>query len=398
MSGPLSGVRVIDLTTAVLGPLTTQILGDHGADVIKVETPDGDSMRPLGPSRSPTMSAMFMTNNRNKRSVVLDLKRPQAHEALMRLVRTADVFVHNMRHKATKKLGIAYDDLVKENPAVVYASATGYRLDGPLADRPAFDDVIQGWSGIPDLFLKSGREAQYAPFAAADKVVGYILASSIGMALFHREKTGEGQEVHVPMLETMVAFNLHEHLWGGAFDPPIGSPGYSRMGTPNRRPFETGDGYICVMPVTDAQWKRLLLALGRPDLAENDYYVKMENRGESFPELYGHVRSELTRRTTREWLEVLEANDVPCGPASTLEDLMEDEYLAAANFFDRYEHPTEGAMVTTAMPLMYSKSPGHHLRLPPPNLGEHTASILGELGYDEAEAAEISGGAAAKPA
>lgn len=392
MPGPLNGVRIIDLTTAVLGPLTTQLLGDLGADVIKVESPEGDSMRYLGACRNPGMSALFLTNNRNKRSIVLDLKRPKARDALYRLARTSDVFFHNMRPGAAERLEIDYARLAQENPSIIYASASGYRRDGPHANKPAFDDVIQGWSGIPDLFMKTGKEAQYVPFAAADKVVGYVAASAIGMALFHRERTGEGQEIHVPMLETMVAFNLHEHLWGGVFDPPMGPVGYSRMATPHRRPFQTRDGYICVMPVTDAQWNRLLIAFERPDLAADEKFVTMSQRGNNFDALYGHVGEELKKRTTAQWQELLESRDVPCGPASSLEDLLTDEYFEEQGFFQRFDHPTEGRLVATAQPIYFSRANEEDRpRLPQPRLGEHTHAILEELGLQAGEIDEVVG-------
>ena len=392
MNGPLDGVRIIDLTTAVLGPLTTQILGDLGADVIKVEPPEGDAMRFLGASRNAGMSAMFLTNNRNKRSMVLDLKRPKAREALHHLARTADVFFHNMRPKAAERLGMDYARIAEANPSIVYASATGFARNGGHDDKPAFDDVIEGWSGIPSLFIKSGKEAQYAPFAAADKVVAYTSALAIGMALFHRQRTGEGQEVHIPMLETMVGFNLHEHLWGSVFEPPATPIGYARMGTPHRRPFETRDGHICVMPSTDAQWSRMLLALDRPDLAADERFAKMAHRGGNFDELYGQVREELKKRPTKEWLALLEASDIPCGPAMSMDDLMTDEYFVATEFFKRFDHPSEGRLVATAQPIYFSRTKeGPHPRLPQPRLGEHTRSILGELGLSAEEVEEVIG-------
>lgn len=388
--GPLAGVRIVDLTAIVLGPVATQILGDLGADVIKVEPPEGDAMRFMGPARSHGMSAVYLSNNRNKRSVVLDLKRPAARAALIRMTNSADVFVHNMRPGAAARLGLSYPDLKGGNPRLVYASASGYRADSAFRDKPAFDDVIQGASGIPDLFVKSGREAQYVPFAGADKITGYILASSIGMALFARERTGRGQEVHVPMLDSIVSFHMHEHFWGAQFDPPLGSFGYSRMATPHRRPFETADGYICVMPVTDAQWKRLLLLLGREDMAADERYAKMENRGANFDTLYGAVRTELKKRGTADWLSLIEASDVPCGPANRLEDLPSSEYFKASGFFEKFEHPTEGAMLTTSVPVSFSNTPGR-VRLPAPNLGEHTLSVLAELEYSQREIEEIVG-------
>ena len=380
MGGPLSGVRVIDVTTAVLGPVATQILGDMGADVIKVEPPEGDPMRNLGPMRHANMAALYMTMNRNKRSLVLDLKKQVAREALLRLVQTADVFIHNMRPKAAQRLGLHYAAIAAENPKIVYAAASGFRIDGPARDKPAFDDVIQGASGIPGLYLLSGREPQYVPFAAADKITGHVLASCVGMALFYRERTGLGQEVQVPMLETMVSFNLIDHLWGAAFVPPIGKAGYTRMATPHRRPFATKDGYICVMPVTDAQWQRILIELGRPDMASDERFAKMKHRGDNFDALYGAVREGMAKRTTLEWQKALDAADIANAPAKGLDDLLVDDYLAETEFFQALDHPSEGPMMTTMIPVQFSVSPGK-IRAGAPRLGEHTRAILESLGY-----------------
>lgn len=388
MAGPLNGIRVVDMTTTVLGPVTTQILGDLGADVIKIEPPGGDVVRNLGPRRNAGMGAMFLSNNRSKRSVVLDVKRPEALHALYRLVETADVFVHNMRPRAASKLRIEYSDIVKRNPKIIYASASGYHRDGPDRNKPAFDDVIQGASGIPDLFVKSGREPQFAPFAAADKIAGYVLASSIGMALFYRERTGQGQEVYVPMLDTLVSFHLHEHFWGGIFDPPIGNWGYSRMAAPDRRPFATSDGYICILCVTDIQWRRLLIAIGRQELADDERFATMERRGENFNTLYRAIAEAMHAQTTEEWLDILTKVDVPCGPANKLDELYKDEYFVNNKFFEVREHPTEGKLRVAAVPVHFSASPCSVTRLPPV-LGADTDDVLAEIGFDEQEIRRI---------
>ncbi len=390
MAGPLDGIRVVDMTTTVLGPVTTQLLGDMGADVIKIEPPEGDAVRYLGPRRHENMAAMFLSNNRNKRSVVLNVKQPEAHEALYRLIETADVFVHNMRPKAATKLKIDYADVAKINPTIVYASASGYKRNGPDRDKPAFDDVIQGASGIPHLFMKSGREPQFAPFAAADKIAGYVLASAIGMALFHRERSGQGQEVYVPMLDTLVSFHLHEHSWGGVFEPPIGSWGYSRMATPDRRPLPTVDGHICVLCVTDIQWRRLLVAIGIAELADDERFATIDRRGENFDALYAAVAKALLARTTEEWMTILTAADVPCGPINKLDELYKEDYFVNGNFFEVREHPTEGKLRTSAIPVEFSATPCSVTRLAP-GLGADTHDILTELGYDETDIQRIKG-------
>lgn len=385
MPGPLAGIRVVDLTSAVLGPVATQNLGDMGADVIKVEPPEGDSIRPLGPSRHPGMGAYFLNINRNKRSVALDLKRPAAHEALLKLAETADVFVHNMRLGAAERLGIDYPAVAARNPRIVYAAATGFRKDGVHRDRPSFDDVIQGESGLAALNGGVGREPRYVPMAVCDKICGYVLASAIGMALYHRERTGKGQEVHVPMLETMVAFNLIDHLWHGVLAEPEKGLGYPRMLTPHRRPFPTKDGHICILATTDIQSRHLFEALDCAELADDERFSTLAQRTENIGELYEIITERMRRRTTAEWRERLDMFDVPNGVVTDLEGLLTDPYLAKTGFFEPVEHPSEGKMLTPAIPVMFSGTPGNSFRLPPPRLGEHTRAVLSELGYSDAE-------------
>ncbi len=314
VTGPLAGVRVVDLTLNVLGPVATQILGDMGADVIKVEPPQGDGNRQIGSANHPNMGALYVTMNRNKRSVVLDLKRPAALEALMRLVERADVFVHGMRARAAERLGVGYPAVAARNPRIVYASAPGYRADGPYGDRPAYDDVIQGESGVAGMYHLLSGEPHYVPTVLADKFCGFVLASSIGMAMFNRERTGQGQEVQVPMLETMLSFNLIEHLWRGAFDQPTEALGYPRLLTPLRRPYATKNGHICLMASNDEQWKRLLGALGRPELAEDERFALLANRSRHIEDLYAIVAEQIKQHTTAEWQERLDAADIPQRP------------------------------------------------------------------------------------
>jgi crotonobetainyl-CoA:carnitine CoA-transferase CaiB-like acyl-CoA transferase len=380
MSGPLAGIRVVDLTSALLGPLATQTLGDMGADVIKIEPPEGDAIRALGPSRHPGMGAYFLNINRNKKSVALDLKRPAAREALLRMAETADVFVHNMRIAAAERLGLDYRAVALRSPRIVYAAATGFRKDGAYRDRPSFDDVIQGESGLAALNGGVGGEPRYVPMAVSDKICGYVLASAIGMALFHRERTGEGQEVHVPMLETMVAFNLADHLWHGVLAEPEKGIGYPRMLTEHHRPFPTKDGHICILATTDTQARHLFEAIDCPELADDERFSTLARRTDNIGVLYEIVIDRMRRRTTAEWRERLDAFDVPNGVVTDLEGLLTDP-----GFFDRVEHPSEGKMLTTAIPVAFSNSPGDNFRLPPPRLGEHTRSVLGELGYSGAQ-------------
>jgi crotonobetainyl-CoA:carnitine CoA-transferase CaiB-like acyl-CoA transferase len=388
-SGPLAGMRVVDLTQFILGPVATQILGDYGADVIKIESPDGDLNRSIGPARHPGMAAMFLGMNRGKRSVVMNLKTPLAREALNRLIDHADVFVHSMRPQSAERLGVGYAAVSARNAAIVYACAPGYRQDGPFRDRPAYDDVIQGESGIAGIAELAFGEPRYMPTVLADKFCGHILASAIGMALVHRERTGEGQEVQVPMLETMMSFNLIEHLWTGAFDEPMGELGYDRALMPYRRPFATKDGHICLMATSDAQWRGLFDACDRPDLAADPRYATVAERSKRFPELYRTIGEEMAKRTTAEWQERLDAADVPNGVARKLRDLPQDPYLVETGFFHRYSHPRAGPMVTPSIPVRFSKTPAR-IQSPPPTLGEHTNEVLSGLGFTEREIAHIS--------
>jgi len=388
-SGPLAGFRVVDLTQYILGPVATQILGDYGADVIKIESPAGDLNRKIGPARHPDMAAMFLGMNRSKRSVVLNLKRPQALAALLRMIETADVFVHSMRPLSAERLGVGYDAVAGRNPRIVYAFAPGYRQDGPCHDRPAYDDVIQGESGIAGITELAYGEPRYLPTVLADKFCGHILASSIGMALVHRERTGRGQQVEVPMLETMLSFNLIEHLWAGACDEPMGELGYDRALMPYRRPFPTRDGHICLMATSDEQWRRLFAALERAELADDERYATLAERSRRFPELYQLVAGELARRTTADWQARLDAADVPNGVARKLRDLPDDPYLKETGFFHRYRHPAAGPMVTPGIPVRFSDTPAK-IQGPPPTLGEHTREVLSGMGYADAEIGQMS--------
>jgi crotonobetainyl-CoA:carnitine CoA-transferase CaiB-like acyl-CoA transferase len=389
-AGPLTGVRVLDLSINVLGPLATMVLGDMGADVIKIETPDGDPNRQNGPARNANMAAMHLNMNRNKRSVTLNLKRPQAREALLRMVETADVFVHSMRPGAAARLGIGYEDIALCNPRIVYGYGCGYLPGGPRENDPAFDDVVQGEAGMADLMLRAVGVARYLPTVLVDKFCGYMLASAVGMALYSRERTGRGQQVRVPMLESIVAFNLQEHLWGAVFDPPLGSGvGYVRLLSEHRRPYETRDGFICVLAVNDEQWRRLLPVIGRPELVSDERFCTVDGRIKNIDHVYGVISDQMKTQTTAEWRRLLDAIDIPNGPVARFEDLLADPYLNETGFFKRYEHPTEGPMLTTAVPTQFSATPGG-LHRPPPLLGEHNVEVLSSIGYSAQDIAALT--------
>ena len=384
-TGPLAGVKVLDLTINVLGPVATMILGDMGADVIKIETPDGDPNRQNGPARHPNMAAMHLNMNRNKRSVTLNLKRPEAREALLRMVESADVFIHSMRPAAAQRLGIAYEEIARRNPRIVYGYGCGYMPGGPRENDPAFDDVVQGEAGIADLMLRSVGQARYLPTVLVDKFCGYMLASAVGMALYARERTGVGQLVRVPMLETIVAFNLQEHLWGGVFDPPMGSGvGYVRLLSEHRRPYETRDGHICVLAVNDEQWRRLLPTIGRPELVTDPRFSTVDGRMKNIDQVYGVVSDQMKTQTTADWHRLLDAIDVPNGAMARFEDMLNDAYLNETGFFHRYEHPSEGSMLTPRVPTQFSATPGG-IHRHPPRLGEHNAEVFAAFGYSTQE-------------
>lgn len=385
-TGPLSGVRIVDLTSVIFGPYATQMLGDLGADVIKVEPPEGDIVRAASSSRSVGMGAVYLTVNRNKRSAVLDLKKPEALAALLKLCRTADVFVHSLRPQAIAKLGLSYEQVAAEKPDIVYCSAWGFRSDGPYAERPAYDDVIQGMSGIADLAVKRGAPApEFAPMVIADKVSGLHAVAAITAALFHRQRTGEGQYVEVPMFESIASFTLAEHMAGAVFDPPIGEMGYTRTLVEHRRPHRTKDGYMVVLPYNNRQWRGFFEAAGRHEMLDDPRTNDTQLRSTKNAEMYAMISEIMAEKTTAEWEVLLAKADVPSERVNRLEDLENDVHFKATGFFHSYDHPTEGRLKTPAAPLQFSKSPAETMRQHPPQLGEQTREILREAGIDDAE-------------
>ena len=386
--GPLQGVRVVDLTTVMLGPFCTQILGEMGAEIIKIETPEGDVNRWTGESRSPGMSTGQLIKGRNKRSIILDLKVKKVRKVFEKLIQTADVFVHNIRPKAAKRLAIDYETIAELNPSIIYASATGFGETGPFADKPAYDDLIQGASGIASLFGKVTGTPRYVPSVMADKTTGLFLSNYISMALFHRERTGEGQKLHVPMYESFAAFVVSEHMQGQTFVPPTGPAGYTRMLTSHRKPYETKDGFICVVPYTQKHWANFLALVGRADLIKDPRFSNQTERTKNIDTLYEIVSDSMKRRSTNDWIIALSDADIPAGPMNSPEDLFECPHLKAVEMFPEIEHPTEGRIRHIKVPAAFSTTPGglyHHSE----RLGASTNAVLNELGFSRTEITEL---------
>ena len=390
-TGPLTGIRVIDITTVVLGPMCSQTLGDMGADVIKVETTQGDSTRLIGPSRTPGMGSYYANLNRNKRSLAIDLKKPEAREAILKLVETADVFVHNMRIGAAQRLGLDYETLSARNPRLIYACASGFRKGSSMQEFPAYDDLIQGVSGTAALNAGPDGEPRYFPTVMVDKLTGVTLASMIGMALFHRERTGQGQEIHLPMMETILSFMLVEHMWHGTLGEPEKGLGYPRMMTPHRRPYQTKDGYISVIAHSNEQWSKLFEAMGVANLIHDPRFNSVPARSKNIDAVYATLTEGMKLRTTGEWLAELRPADIPCGKANSLDELFTDPYLIETGYFEAHKHPVEGDVVIPAIPARFSKTPPNVHR-PWPTLGQHTREILVEAGCSEQEIEAIMKG------
>ncbi len=380
-SGPLAGVRVVDLTAVVMGPYCTQIMADMGADVVKVEPPEGDIVRYVAEGPAPGMNGVFMNVNRGKRSVVLDLTSDEGAAALRALLETADVFIHSMRAKAIAKLGFDYDSVVAVNPKIIYTNCYGYSRRGPDADRPAYDDTIQAECGLPAVQKELTGDATYVATIMADKVTGLTALYATMMALFHRERTGEGQEVEVSMFETMASFMLVEHANGAMFDPPLGPAIYPRTVAPNRRPYRTSDGHVAALIYNDKHWNAFIASV-QP--AWNcDEFATLALRAKQIDRVYGLLAQTMLERTTAEWLKLFAELEIPATPINTLDSLFDSPQLNAAGLFETVETP-QGTVRFPGVPTWFSRTPGR-VAGPAPLLGEDTDDVLHEVGLTDLE-------------
>ena len=405
MSGPLDGVRILDLTTVVMGPYATQILADLGADVVKVEPPEGDVMRYNAPMRSKGMGHIFMNANRNKRSVVLDLKKDAGRAACLAIAKGADVLVYNIRPQAMKRLKLSYEDVRAVNPRLIYVGAFGYSQRGPYAAKAAYDDLIQGATGLPWLLKESGAESpRYVPATLADRSVGLHIVNAVCAALYRRERSGRsggglGQRVDVPMFESLLQTVLGEHLGGYTYEPGAGETrgdlGYARMLAKERRPYETKDGYVCVLVYNDKQWRAFFDLIGQPELLSEPRFATPEARSRDFEGAYALVAAEMKKRSTGEWIAALEKADIPVQRMNSLADIVNDPHLTAIGYFRSVEHPTEGRIRSMAVPSEWSESPPEYRRHAP-RLGEHTREVLREAGVPDAEIEHMLASGAAR--
>ena len=388
MAGPLTGVRVLDCTSVVLGPYAAQQLGDLGADVVKIEPPDGDTTRRLGPQRHPGMAAFFLGCNRNKRSLVLNLKLEPGRQAMAKLAAGADVLVHNYRPGPATRLGMDYETFARENPRLIYVATYGFRADGPMGATAAYDDVIQAASGLAMLQGMVTGEPRCVPTVVADKVSSNAVVSAVLAALYERERSGRGQAIEVPMFETVVAFVMIEHLYGQTFVQGLESMGYKRLLNSARGPYRSKDGYIALLPYTDANWRELCGLIGRRELLTDPRFQSVATRLANIELVYSTLAEICRTRTSAEWLALLQGSNIPHGPVNSLEDLLVDQQLAATDFWTEFDHPTEGRIRMPAIATRFSRTVPEIRRLQP-RLGEHSVEVLGEAGFSCLEVDEL---------
>ena len=381
-TGPLAGMRILDLTSVLLGPYATRILGDLGADVIKIEPVEGEARRYTGPQRNAGMGCTFMVLNRAKRAIAINLKEPAGRDAFLRLAASADAMVHNARVQAMVRLGLDYESVRKVKPDIAYCYAVGFGSKGRYAGRPAFDDIIQGLTGMPSLLAESAGKPVFVPINMADRVCGVYLANATLAALLHRARTGHGQQVEVPMFEMMAEMILSEHLWDNYFVPPTKTRNRNRMF--DRRPYKTKDGYICVMLSNDKMFGAFCDITGIPEYKTDPRYADRRQRSNHASEVYDLMEAALGKRSCAEWLTLLEQADIPASQVHTMDSLLSDPHLEDVDFFQVEEHPTEGKVRAMRLPMQFSASPLMNRR-PTPHNGEHSVELLREAGLGAAE-------------
>ncbi|MBD0275541.1 MAG: CoA transferase [Acetobacteraceae bacterium] len=399
--GPLAGVRVVDLTSVVVGPACTRALADQGADVVKIEAPpEGDLLRHIAQgARTPAMSGKFINFNRNKRSVVLDIKRPDGRAALLRLIGGVDVFVSNIRPAALARAGLDYASLAPDNPRLIHCSIVAFGTDGRYANRPAYDPIIQSLSGVAATFHRATGEPRFVPMVMTDHITGLVAAQAIGFALYRRERAGggRGEAIEVPMFETMAGFVAAEHLGAATFDPPEGPAGDNRLLSAEYRPLPTRDGFITVAPNTNAQAFAFFNAIGRPELKSDPRFATPVARTDNAATYFEVRVAGLRQRTTAEWLEIFSGLDVPAARYNTIEDLLADPHLGDVGFWQSEDHPTEGRLRQARVATRFSGGMREDM-LPAPRPGQHTREVLAEAGFSEAEVARmLDSGAARSP-
>jgi len=373
--GPLAGLRVVDLTSVVFGPYATQIMADMGAEVIKVEPPEGDNTRWITQGPVPGMGGIYVNVNRGKRGIVLDLRAEQDRESLRALIATADVFIHSMRGSAIRKLGFDYEAVRAIRPDIVYTNCYGYSRRGPEGDKPAYDDTIQAECGIPHVQGLMNGEPGYVATIMADKVAGLHALYATMMALYHRERTGEGQEVEVTMFEAMTSFMLVEHANGAMFTPPTTPAHYHRAVEPNRRPYKTQDGYVAALVYNDKHWNAFIESV-QPEWA-TDEFSTLEKRARQIGRVYGLLGETFLTRTTQEWLDTLRGLHIPCAPLRSTDELFDNAHLNAIGFFEEVE-TEQGPVRFPGVPTWFSATPGR-VRGPAPTLGQDNEAVLAEL-------------------
>ena len=382
-TGPLAGVRILDMSSVVLGPFATMVFGDLGAEVTKIEAGKGDMMRYAGKSPTGDLGPIYTNLNRNKSSVQLDAKTDAGKAALVEMIKRSDVLFTNVRLAGMARLGLDYDAVRAINPAIVYVHCAGFGSEGPYAQRQAYDDLIQAASGFAHLnTMRDGSAPAYAPSLVADKTVGLFATYATLAALFHRERSGQGQFVSVPMLETFTFFNMVENLYGETFLPGNGKVAYTRSINANRKPYPTRDGYIALVPYSDGQWEKFFELGGKTGVFEDERFSTYAARTENISALYALIEEVAATKTTDDWLELLDKEQIPAMRFNKMIDVLSDPHLEAAGFFETRTHPQAGDYRSMKHPVVFSETPAS-VRRDPPTLGADTETVLASLGLGE---------------